>query len=314
MADFNGFRGAAKPLDDIDLPRLGYRIGVGEDEIHAVIDVETAGGAWDAKGRPKLLFEPHRFWRNLGPGAKRDRAVKAGLAYPSWGEQPYPKDSYPRLIEAMAIDETAALKSASWGLGQILGENHAMVGYDTVQEMVLASLDDADKHLEMMVAFILSAKLDGKLRAHDWAGFARGYNGPQYAKNGYHTKLEAAFKRWSKIRDTPWSPADEVIRVPVPTPRPDDTPATIGDNGGPPIEPTLPTAPARAPTGGPRAKANGAGLGVLIVSPALALMVRFGWIPADVASDPETVVQITALVLAGAAYAGAWLAPRNAAT
>lgn len=29
MADFNGFRGAAKPFDDIDLPRLGYRIGVG---------------------------------------------------------------------------------------------------------------------------------------------------------------------------------------------------------------------------------------------------------------------------------------------
>lgn len=312
MADFNGFRGAAKPLDDIDLPRLGYRIGVGEDEIHAVIDVETAGGAWDAKGRPKLLFEPHRFWRNLGPGAKRDRAVKAGLAYPSWGEQPYPKDSYPRLIEAMAIDETAALKSASWGLGQILGENHAMVGYDTVQEMVLASLDDADKHLEMMVAFILSAKLDGKLRAHDWAGFARGYNGPQYAKNGYHTKLEAAFKRWSKIKDTPWSPADEVIRVPVPTPRPDDTPATIGDNGGPPLSVDPVSAPQpTVPTGGPNSKANGAALGPVIIAPLLILAAKFGWIPQEVATDPETLILLTAAAAAIGARITAWYAPRN---
>ncbi|WP_019998870.1 N-acetylmuramidase family protein [Aureimonas ureilytica] len=302
MADFNGFRGAAKPLDDIDLPRLGYRIGVGEDEIHAVIDVETAGGAWDAKGRPKMLFEPHRFWKNLGAGAKRDRAVKAGLAYPSWGERPYPKDSYPRLIEAMAIDETAALKSASWGLGQILGENHAMVGYDTVQEMVLASLDDADKHLEMMVAFILSAKLDGKLRAHDWAGFARGYNGPQYAKNGYHTKLEAAFKRWAKIRDTPWSPADEVIRVPVPTPRPDDAPA-----------PTPQPEPAKQPpvASGPLdlsrySKMIGSLAGVLI-----GWAVGENFIPPAIAAqlDPATIDLIVTAIFGAI---GTYLAPPNA--
>lgn len=31
MADFNGFVGAARRLDDIDLPRLGHEIGVGED-------------------------------------------------------------------------------------------------------------------------------------------------------------------------------------------------------------------------------------------------------------------------------------------
>ena len=123
MNDFRQFRREARRLDDIDLPRIGYRIKVGEDEVHAVIDVEAAGGAWDAQGRPKMLFEPHRFFRNLGPGSSRDRAGAAGLVYKSWGEQPYPKDSYPRLVEAIKIDETAALKSASWGLGQILGEN-----------------------------------------------------------------------------------------------------------------------------------------------------------------------------------------------
>ena len=37
------FHGKAKRLDDVDLPRVAARIGVGEDEIHAVLDVETAG-------------------------------------------------------------------------------------------------------------------------------------------------------------------------------------------------------------------------------------------------------------------------------
>ncbi len=95
--------------------------------------------------------------------------------------------------------------------------------------------------------------------------------------------------------------------LPIPTPEPrGELAAPIGHNGGPALEPPP------VPVGGPRAKANGAGLGVLIVTPALALMVRFGWIPADVASDPETVVQITGLALAAAAYAGSWIAPRNA--
>lgn len=42
------FKGAAKRLDDIDLPRIGNRIGVDEDEIHAVREVEAAGSGFDS--------------------------------------------------------------------------------------------------------------------------------------------------------------------------------------------------------------------------------------------------------------------------
>lgn len=100
------FKGAARRLTDLDLPRLGARIGVGEDEIHAFLDVETSGHGFDAQGRPIILFEPHVFFRNLS-GTARAQAVAAGLAYVRWGEKPYPRDSYPRLKAACAIDETA---------------------------------------------------------------------------------------------------------------------------------------------------------------------------------------------------------------
>lgn len=208
MTDFKGFIGVGKRLDDIDLPKLGARIGVGEDEIHALVDVETAGGGFDKIGRPRLLFEPHVFYRNL-TGAKRDEAVRAGLAYPKWGTKPYPADSYPRLKQAMDIDETAALKSASWGLGQILGENHKMVGYATPQDMVLAFMADEENHLSAMVEFIKAAHIDDDLKAHRWAVVARVYNGPGYAANHYDTKLAAAYAKWAKIKDTPYVPGQE---------------------------------------------------------------------------------------------------------
>lgn len=196
------FVGKAKRLDDIDLPRIAQKIGVGEDELHAVIDVETAGGGFDSKGRPRMLFEPHIFYREVDPSL-RDKAVAAGLAYSKWGTKRYPSDSYPRLEQALKLDRDAAFRSASWGLGQIMGFNCKMVGYATAEEMVAAFLDDEETHLEAMVEFIISAGLDDELRRHDWSDFARGYNGAGYAKNNYHKKLANAYSKWSKIKDTP---------------------------------------------------------------------------------------------------------------
>ena len=197
------FIGAAKRLDDIDLPRIGSRIGVGEDEIHAFMEVEAAGSGFDSKNRPKMLFEPHIFYKYLGDTPERATAVKQGLAYPKW-KKGYPKDSYPRLEKAMLISKDAALKSASWGLGQILGENHKAAGYNTVNAMVTAFMADEENHLEAMVQFLITNHLDDDLRDHNWVTLARGYNGPQYAKNGYDTKLATAFAKWSKIKDTPY--------------------------------------------------------------------------------------------------------------
>ena len=212
------FKGQAKRLDDIDLPLIGRQIGVGEDEIHALLDVESAGAGFDKQGRPKMLFEPHVFWRELGPGAKRDKAAEAGLAYPKWRRN-YPADSYPRLIEAMKNDEEAALRSASWGLVQIMGFNARTVGYATAKDMVLAFMEDEEAHLRAMVLFILKNGLADHLRMHNWKAFARGYNGVGFAKNGYDWKLAQAFARWQKIKDTP-IPAGHVSETPVSVTRP----------------------------------------------------------------------------------------------
>lgn len=196
------FHGAAKKLADIDLPRIGALIGVGEDEIHAILDVESSGSGFDAQGRPKALYEPHLAFRFAGDNV-RGRLINAGLAYPRWGEHPYPKDSYARILVAQSIDETVALKATSWGLGQILGSNHKAAGYDTPQAMVLAFCASEAAQLEGVVNFIKANGLADELKRHDWAGLARGYNGPAFAKNNYHTKLSAAFRKWQAIPDTP---------------------------------------------------------------------------------------------------------------
>lgn len=219
---FNDFKFSGKLIEDIDLPRLGHKIGVGEDIVHASIDTETGGRWLDSKGRLPMLYEPHKAYE-YSSGVTRQKLVQAGLAYREWGEKPYPKDSYPRLLKAMEIDETVALKACSWGAPQILGSNHKDIGYPTVQDMVLAFLSDQDKQLEGMIDFIKANHLDDELRAlqakldrgqrvtpDDCRPFVKGYNGKGYEKNNYHVKFASNLNKWIKISDTPWSP-DEVL-------------------------------------------------------------------------------------------------------
>lgn len=213
-----------KKLEDIDLPRLGHKIGVGEDLVHATIDTETRGNWTDSKGRLPMLYEPHVAYRCAPSAAIRARLVKASVAYAKWDKtKKYPADSYPRFWKAYEIDPETAIKACSWGGPQILGENHLMLGYNKAEDMLRAFLSDEDKQLEGMIDFIINANLDDdlqrlqaklnagqKVTADDCRPFVKGYNGPKYEANGYHTTYAKNLNKWVKIPDTPWSPENQI--------------------------------------------------------------------------------------------------------
>lgn len=204
MAIPKDYRGAALRMTDAAIARVAHQLGCDEDAIHAVLDVEARGSGFDDRGRPAMLFEPHVFYRNLS-GAKRDSAVRAGLAYPKW-RKGYPKDSYPRLAAAVAIDAEAAHRSASWGLSQILGENCQEAGFRTAAEMVEACCASEDRQMTMMAAVIRARGLHTALRRRDWEAFARSWNGSAYKENAYDVRLAQRFAWWDKRPDTPWTP------------------------------------------------------------------------------------------------------------
>lgn len=241
------FVGMALPLTDGDVRTIAGYLGCEIAAVRAVLQVEAAGKGFDSQGRPKMLFEPHIFWRELGPGAQRDRAAREGLAYANWKAGSYPADSYPRLTKAIAINRDAALRSASWNLGQVMGFNHNAAGFQTVTSFVEAMKHSEGAGLYAMARFIVSNKLQGHLRTKDWTKFARGYNGAAYATHGYHTKLANAYaKRPASERVTP-SPATEaqlavligkaappapVKPSPAPTPASPPKPGTEPAQGG----------------------------------------------------------------------------------
>jgi peptidoglycan hydrolase-like protein with peptidoglycan-binding domain len=78
-----------------------------------------------------------------------------------------------------------------------MGFNAATVGYADVEAMVAAMVASEDNQLQAMFQFVITNNLHTAMQQHDWELLARGYNGPNFAKNEYDNKLAAAFARLS---------------------------------------------------------------------------------------------------------------------
>ena len=105
---------------------------------------------------------------------------------------------YDRLNAAMQLDQSAALRSAWWGLGQVMGEHFAVAGFASVEAMVAAMCASEDNQCAAMVSFMQAMHLISPLNAHDWAGFARRYNGPDFAANNYDGLLEHSYQHYAQ--------------------------------------------------------------------------------------------------------------------
>lgn len=205
-------------LTAADFAAVAADLGCTVAQIRAVWDVESGGGwfsdvradilALDGPGGfldgphlPKILFEAHIFDRFT---RGRFRTSHPNLSTARWNRKLYVggQAEYGRLWQAMALDRTAALLSASVGGGQIMGFNHAAAGFDTVEAFWEAMKRSESAHLAAFARFIASRKLVDALKAisntaSDCIGFAKGYNGTGYAANAYHVKIAAAHARYA---------------------------------------------------------------------------------------------------------------------
>lgn len=168
--------------------------------VRAVAEVESRGSGFDAQRRPTLLYERHVFSRNTTPKGRYDAAhpeVSFSKPYAP-GTFGNTEQQWLKLGQAYGLDPRAALKAPSWGMFQILGENHRACGHADVVDYVRAMITSPDAQLQAFVAFVRSSPtLLKALRERNWAAFARAYNGPNYTQYQYDQKMATAYARHS---------------------------------------------------------------------------------------------------------------------
>jgi hypothetical protein len=185
-------------LSDQDYKDLSSEFDLEIAMIRAVMEVESAGSGFllnePAPARPKILFEAHWFYELTPKPVSRTRP---DLSTPTWNKRLYKGGSaeWGRLLDAMEFDEIQALKSASYGLGQVMGFNYTVAGCSSIQQFIQENFAGEYWQARHMMNFIVNKGLRNKLKRQDWAGFALGYNGEDYLANSYDTKLADAYHR-----------------------------------------------------------------------------------------------------------------------
>lgn len=192
-------------ITEQDFIEVSAHEGIGIAELKTIMEVEVGkrSGHLD-DGRPRILFEGHKFYKNL-PNRIFSEEVAAWhptICHKEWTKEHYRggEAEWERMATAIQIDREAALKSASWGAFQILGENHKAAGFEKVQDFVNAMYKSERHHLIAVCKFIKSwPKMAQALRRHDWKLFARCYNGPGFSANKYDLKLAVAYAKHLKV-------------------------------------------------------------------------------------------------------------------
>jgi hypothetical protein len=200
------FAGPGKPLTQRALDEASGIVGIPNAAMWAVIQVESSGAGFQPDRRPKILFERHLFHRATGgrfDASHPDISNPNGGGYGAGGAH-----QYDRLAEALGLDRKAALASASWGLGQVLGSNFKVAGFANVEGMVAKMVLSERHQLLGMFKFIDGNNLGKHLKNKNWLSFALGYNGQNAEANGYPHKLEAAFNTFHS-----GSPPDIRVRI-----------------------------------------------------------------------------------------------------
>lgn len=191
MEEFTG-KGTPLSTDGFDAA-LGV-LGAPHESLWAVLSVETSGCGYLADRRPKILFERHYFHRLTHGRFDRTNPDISAPTAGGYGEGG--AHQYERLAAAIALDRDSALRSASWGIGQIMGANFDAAGFGSAEEMVAAFVTGEDAQLAGMARFMAHEGMKPALSAGKWATLARMYNGKDYAKHRYDEKLGTYYTRF----------------------------------------------------------------------------------------------------------------------
>lgn len=193
-------------LTDARIAEIARENGIHPAALLAVklIESGTKSGFLDS-GKPQILFEGHVFYKYLKANVKsldmnKLCAQYPNIIYPKWDRSKYfgGEKEWTRLEQARKINMKYANYAASWGMFQVMGFNYKTCGCKNIDEFVEKMCTSQEQQLLLTLNFLKNSNLIVPLQKRQWATFAKGYNGPGFAQNKYHIKLQAAYNNYLK--------------------------------------------------------------------------------------------------------------------
>ncbi len=181
-------------LTDDDYIAVAQKLSIDVAAIKAVVEIETGRQhkGFLAPRKPIIYFDAKVFRRNCqrkGVNLSRYKIVS--------GHGVNQELAHQRLQVACEIDSIIARESTFWGMFQIGGFNWKLCGADNLDDFVYKMSYSERTQLELFANFLVNTGMVKYLQTKNWGAFAYRYNGPKYARRGYHTRLARAYNKYS---------------------------------------------------------------------------------------------------------------------
>lgn len=196
-----GFKGRALPLGPDDISLVAGELNCTIAIVHAFSDIESAGSGFLPDGRLKILAEARVF--HMQTGGRFDD-TDPNISSPVWDRSLYGAGGahqWDRFERMYNLAPEAALKSCSIGRFQVMGFNHKMVGFASVEDLWTAFADSERAHLDAFGEFIRAGGCVDEMQADppDFVNLALFYNGAGERANGYDQKLEVTYYHYVSL-------------------------------------------------------------------------------------------------------------------
>lgn len=174
-----------------DIVLLAKNNGYEYAALKSVIDVESGGiGFAIDTGKIIIQFEPAWFKRKAPYTPSGKWSVnKVDVQHKEWEA----------FNDAFHKNPNAAMESTSIGMMQVMGFHYKILGFKTVGAMWDYARTSEANQLDLAIRFIkLNPRMDRALKQKNWPVFAYYYNGRQYKKFFYDTRLATRYRINSK--------------------------------------------------------------------------------------------------------------------
>lgn len=178
-----------------------------EEMVEAFYEVESRREPFDKLGNPTHLQERHitgrefvRRGHDLAVIHSKFPHIRQWVSLTPYGRGGYGR--YAKQIEKFKAVASlnfpdardVAICGGSWGSMQVLGSHWQSLGYEN-PEAFYEAMETLEGQFDCFVRYIKANHLAKAMQQRDWHKLARGYNGKNYAKYGYHEKLAKAYTR-----------------------------------------------------------------------------------------------------------------------
>lgn len=157
----------------------------------AILKIESGGITHGGDGRPIIRFEAHIFKTYLKNDALWSQHFQVDSSKPWTNQMWRPSlgdtwrlvhtgkqvDEYATFEFAKSLNSDAAYNAISVGAGQIMGFNHARIGYPTAEAMYSAFQSAPMQTIGFLNYFLSDSGLVDAMRDKNWREIAKRYNG-----------------------------------------------------------------------------------------------------------------------------------------